>query len=87
MIMEKRVTWKWIKESYFPLVASEARRAGVDLTGWTLDEREGPGVSLVRLNPNKSVDKVFRRFTSPSDAELVLEGMRLAWAQVPDAQS
>lgn len=85
-VIMSRVTWKWIKESYFPLVMGEAHRAGLDVTGWALDEREGPGVSLVQLNPNKSVDKVFRRFTSPGDAELVLEGMRLAWSQVPDRQ-
>lgn len=78
----KRITWKWIEESFFPLVITDARRAGVDTTGWTLDRREGPGRALVKLTEGKAVETVLQRFSSPQQAGLFMEGMRFAWSRV-----
>ena len=79
--MAERITWKWITESFFPLLVADARRAGVDTTGWALDSREGPGRCLVRLNPDKSVATVYQRFATPRDADLIMRGMRFAWSR------
>lgn len=76
-----RTTWKWIEESIFPLVVADARRVGVDTTGWALDSREGPGRMLARLNPDKSVADVLLRFGSPREAEMIMLGMRFAWTR------
>lgn len=82
--MTKHVTWQWIEESLFPLVIQDARRAGLDTAGWALDSREGPGRMLVKLNRDKAVETVLQRFTSPSQADRVMQGMRFAWCRVPE---
>lgn len=78
----ERITWSWIETSFFPLVIQDARRAGIDTTGWALDGREGPGRALVKLTDDKAVETVFRRFASPREADLVFQGMRFAWSRV-----
>jgi len=83
--MSDRVTWKWIETALFPLVVTEARQAGVNTDGWALDSRMGPGQSLVKLNSEKGVATVFQRFSTPREAELVLQGMRIAWSVIPTA--
>lgn len=85
--MSERITWTWIEESFFPLVVKDAARAGIDVTGWALDRREGPGRALVKLNPDKSVATVFRRFTRPADADLFMQGLRFAWARSADVRA
>jgi len=90
--VSERITWKWIEESFFPLVVQDARRVGVDTTGWALDSREGPGRALVRLadpvggQKVRAVEHVFYRFATPKDADLIMQGMRFAWTRVQVAQ-
>jgi hypothetical protein len=84
----QQVTWKWLEESLFPLLVRDARRAGEDTTGWALDSRSGQGRMFCRLgdpDPDtgaRPVLTVYHRFTTPRQADLMLQGMRFAWARV-----
>lgn len=79
--MSTTITWKWIEESFFPLVVRDAQRAGMNTEGWALDARPGPGRALVKLNPDGTVADVYLRFDTPRQADLVLQGMRWAWSR------
>lgn len=81
--MGERVTWKWVEESLFPLVVQDARKVGVDTTGWALYPGES-GRALVTMTEKKAVAKVHRRWSSARQAEEQLQAMRFAWSLLPE---
>lgn len=40
--MDKRITWKWVRESKFPALVSMAVQAGLDPRGWELTHGDTP---------------------------------------------
>lgn len=79
----QQVTWKFIEENLFPLVVQDARRVGMDTTGWAMDSREGPGRMFCRLAENKAVATVWHRFQRPEHADRFFQGVRWALSHVP----
>lgn len=81
--MAQRITWSFIERSFFPLVVNDAKRAGMDVTGWALDTREGPGRMFCRIRADRSVETVYHRFATAADADRFFQGVRWTLARVP----
>jgi hypothetical protein len=74
--MSNTVTWKWVRESLFPLLVQEASQAGIDTTGWCWYEVG----NLAWRDPETGGVHILYRFNSPTDAESRIQGMRDAWS-------
>jgi hypothetical protein len=79
--MLERLDWDFI-EKFFPLVVADARRAGVDTTGWAID-REGTQHVFCRLGANGAVATVYHRFGKPEEADRFFQGVRWALSRLP----
>jgi hypothetical protein len=87
--MSTVVNWKFVTESMFPMVVNDARRAGLDTTGWVLDSREGPERLFGKLasDDSKAVETVWHRFATAKDADLFFQGLRWTFGQMSNITS
>lgn len=85
--MKNRITWARVQDMFETLRGS-ARRAGVDTTGWAVDNR-GTGYLLGRLGDqpdvkpqHRHVSDVFARFDGPTALYEYMAAMHAAFGMV-----